>query len=170
MVKAILGAVFVDSSHSMLAVRSVMEALGFCFNQVSESTSHQQRLTMGLQKLNDSQHNSRGVSPDCFNGPDCGCGCLWLPQYNSAGWFTPPLRDAVSRSSAQLSPVARSHSFKNRRYQQTVSRSSIKDWIGQVEPGGAKPDSIPSKEQFTSGLRSPLSLAAIEPSLDSEPE
>ena len=155
MVKAILGAVFVDSSHSMLAVRSAMEALGFCLNQVSETISHQQRLTIGLQRLNSSQNKSRAVPLDCFNGPDCGCGCLWLPQYSSAGWFTPPIRDAVSRSSAQLSPVVRSNSFKNRRYQQLVSRSSIKDWIVQVEPGGgcefkpepgAKPDSTPSRD------------------------
>lgn len=180
MVKAILGAVFVDSSHSMPVVRSVMEALGFCFNQARDTASHRQRLMIGLQQLEGSQHTSRAVSPDCFNGPDCGCGCLWLQQYSSAGWYTPPLRDPVSRSSAQLSPVARSHSFTQRRYQQTVSRSSmerLKNWIVDIEPsvGGEfkagpwiKPESSSSKEHVTSGLESPLSLTKLQPSVKPE--
>lgn len=175
MVKAILGAVFLDSSHSMLAVKTVMEALGFCFNQVRETISHQQRLMLRLQQLEGSSITSRTASPDCFNGPDCGCGCLWLDQYSSAGWYTPPLKDPISRSSAHMSPFARSHSFKRKRYQPTTSRSSmerLKDWIVHVEPGEgcdvksepwikdeSQSSSSSSKEQLATSLNESLALS-----------
>ena len=135
-VKALLGAVFVDSSQNMSAIKHVMEALGLFLNPVKDPISHQQKLLLRMHQIEASQRTSRTASPDCFNGPDCGCGCLWLDQYSSAGWYT-PTRDGARNSSATTSHLPRSHSNKKRQLPLKVasepSSDRLKNWIVEVE-------------------------------------
>ena len=151
-VKAVLGAVFVDSSQNMSAIKHVMEALGLFLGSVKDPISHQQKLLLRMHQIEASQRTSRTASPDCFNGPDCGCGCLWLDQYSSAGWYTPTRDGARTSSATTTSHVPRSLSTKKRLLPKVSEHSTdrLKNWIDQVE-NDVKRDSWTSAESSLCG-------------------